>query len=104
LKWKKEDWKQFIYSSLIRDHSTTSLNTSFMEIYAAALNEATRYMLHYHTYLTRSGSWNSLIGLATEGSEFEFLLHIIQTGSGAHPTSYPVGTGNSFPGDKAAGA
>jgi hypothetical protein len=31
------------------------------------------------------------------------LLHV-ETGSGAHPTSYPIGTGGSFPGGKAAGA
>jgi hypothetical protein len=29
--------------------------------------------------------------------------HRIQTGSGAHPASYPVGTGGSFSGGKAAG-
>jgi hypothetical protein len=28
------------------------------------------------------------------------LLHSIQTGSGFHPASYPVGTGGSFPGVK----
>jgi hypothetical protein len=32
------------------------------------------------------------------------LHHCIQTGSGAHPASYPMGTGGSFPGGKAAGA
>jgi hypothetical protein len=31
-------------------------------------------------------------------------LHVVQTGSGAHPASYPVGTEGSFPGGKAAGA
>jgi hypothetical protein len=31
-------------------------------------------------------------------------LPVVQTGSGVHSTSYPVGTGGSFPGDKAAGA
>jgi hypothetical protein len=42
----------------------------------------------------------------TEGSEFETrygqefsLLHVVQTGSGVHPTSYPMGMG-----DKAAEA
>jgi hypothetical protein len=30
--------------------------------------------------------------------------HRVQTGSGAHPASYLVGTRGSFPGDKAAGA
>jgi hypothetical protein len=29
---------------------------------------------------------------------------LVQTGSGVHPTSYPMGTGGSFPGGKAAGA
>jgi hypothetical protein len=30
--------------------------------------------------------------------------HCAQNGSGAHPASYPMGTGDSFPGGKAAGA
>jgi hypothetical protein len=38
-----------------------------------------------------------------EGKEFS-LLHVVQTGSRAHPASYTMGTGNSSPGDKAAGA
>jgi hypothetical protein len=49
-------------------------------------------------------------GWMTEGSEFESRwgqefspLHIVQTGSGAHPASNQVGTGCSFPGGKAAG-
>jgi hypothetical protein len=32
------------------------------------------------------------------------LLLRVQAGSGAHPASYPMGTGDSFPGGKAAGA
>jgi hypothetical protein len=32
------------------------------------------------------------------------LLHVVQTGSGAHVASYPMGIGGSFPGGKAAGA
>jgi hypothetical protein len=32
------------------------------------------------------------------------LLHRVQNGSGAHPASYPTGTGNSFPGGKPSGA
>jgi hypothetical protein len=31
------------------------------------------------------------------------LLRRVQTGSGAHPASYPVGAGDSFPWCKAAG-
>jgi hypothetical protein len=46
----------------------------------------------------------------SKGSEFESrwgqefsLLHIVQTGSAVHPTSYPMGTGGSFPGGKRPG-
>jgi hypothetical protein len=31
------------------------------------------------------------------------LLHVVETGSGAHPAFYPLGTGGSFSGGKAAG-
>jgi hypothetical protein len=51
------------------------------------------------------------MGWTTEGSEFESrydqefsLLQIVQMGYGVHPTSYPMSTGGSFLGDKAAGA
>jgi hypothetical protein len=37
------------------------------------------------------------------GQEF-LLLHVVQTGSGAHTVSYPVCTGVSFPGGKVARA
>jgi hypothetical protein len=51
-------------------------------------------------------------GLDDRGSRFRFLTgaenfslhHRVQTGAGVHPASYPMGTGGSFPGDKAAGA
>jgi hypothetical protein len=36
------------------------------------------------------------------GKKFS-LLHIVQTGSGVHPTSYKMGTGGSFPGVKQQG-
>jgi hypothetical protein len=40
-----------------------------------------------------------------EGLEFEsLLLHIVQTGSGPHATSYPMDTGVFFPRDKTAAA
>jgi hypothetical protein len=38
-----------------------------------------------------------------EGREFS-LLHVVQTGSGNHPASYPMGTRGSFTRGKAAGA
>jgi hypothetical protein len=32
------------------------------------------------------------------------LLHSVHTEFEAHPSSYPIGTGSNFPGDKATGA
>jgi hypothetical protein len=50
-------------------------------------------------------------GWTTEGSEFESVhrqefsfLHVVQTGSGTHPTSYSMGNGGFFPGGEVAGA
>jgi hypothetical protein len=51
-------------------------------------------------------------GLDDRGSRVRFpegagnfsLHHHVQNGSGAQPASYPMGTGGSFPGGKAAGA
>jgi hypothetical protein len=37
------------------------------------------------------------------GTENFSLHHRVQKGSGAYPASYPMGTGDSFPGGKAAG-
>jgi hypothetical protein len=38
------------------------------------------------------------------GNSQEFsLLHVVQTGSGVHPTSYTMGTMSSFPGVKRPG-
>jgi hypothetical protein len=39
-----------------------------------------------------------------ESGRVKNFLQIIETGSEVHPTSYPMGTGGSFPGGKAAGA
>jgi hypothetical protein len=37
------------------------------------------------------------------GAENFSLHHRVQNGSGAHPSSYPMGTGGSFPGVKRPG-
>jgi hypothetical protein len=51
-------------------------------------------------FIGRLKSLNSSVDIATKESEFETqkgqdfsLLHVVQTGSGVHPTSYPMGTG-----------
>jgi hypothetical protein len=56
-------------------------------------------------YKLWSSSLCSFLEPLFTSSDWEFsLLPVLQTGSGVHPTSYPMGTGGSFPGGKAAGA
>jgi hypothetical protein len=64
----------------------------------------------------KAKSWDCPVGIATGyglddgmiGIQFPagagniYLQHHVQTGSGAHPASYPVITVDSFPGDKTA--
>jgi hypothetical protein len=59
----------------------------------------------------KQGERRLATGWTTEWSEFEYRqdqefsrLHVFQTGSGAHPASYPMATEGSFRGGKAAGA
>jgi hypothetical protein len=61
-------------------------------------------------------SWDSVVGIASGygldgrgvgvrvpvGHEFS-LFHVVQTGSGIHPSYYPTDTGGSFPEGKAQG-
>jgi hypothetical protein len=68
-------------------------------------------------YTSHTESRDSVVGIATGyglddrgvgvrvsvGQDFS-PLHIVQTGSGAHLTSYPMGTRGSFLGGKPAGA
>jgi hypothetical protein len=53
-------------------------------------------------------TWNqgSIVdrGRSSSPGRVKNFLQIIQTGSGVHPNSYPMGTGGSFPRVKAAGA
>jgi hypothetical protein len=53
--------------------------------------------------IAQSVSWLAAGWTTQKGQEFS-LLHVVQTGSGVHPTSYPIGTGGFFPGGKAAWA
>jgi hypothetical protein len=76
------------------------------------ISSQTRIIRHlYHLYNHYSSCM--LIGIATgwtagvrfpAGARDISLLHSFQTGSGAHPASYPMGTGSCFSGGKAAGA
>jgi hypothetical protein len=47
--------------------------------------------------------WGSRVRFPAETGNFS-LHHPVQNGSGAHQASYPMGSRDSFPGGKAAGA
>jgi hypothetical protein len=44
------------------------------------------------------------VGICVPEGQVFSLLHVVQTGSGAHPALYRMDTGDSFPGGKAVGA
>jgi hypothetical protein len=52
------------------------------------------------------GYWQDdrIIGVQFPAGAGNFFHHRVQTGSGAHSASYPMGTRGSFPGGKAAGS
>jgi hypothetical protein len=72
------------------------------------------FSLNRHVIESRHSSVGIALGygLDDRGSRVRFpvgagnlsLHHCVQNGSGAHPASYPMGTRESFPGGKAAGA
>jgi hypothetical protein len=59
-------------------------------------------VLNKFVQLSQYTVWTT--GIRSPAGEEKFSLHRVQTGSGAHPASYPVGTGTCFTGGKAAGA
>jgi hypothetical protein len=66
-------------------------------------NHKSRTLVLHYIYL-HLGLDDEGIGVRVPvGQEF-LVLHVVQTGCGVHPTSYPMGTGGPFPGGKAAGA
>jgi hypothetical protein len=87
-------------------------------LWAIGVNNYICVCNHLHKFTcTIMGSRNSSVGIATgyglDDREVGIrvpvwskcsLLRSVQTGSGAHPASYPMGTGGSSPGGKAAEA
>jgi hypothetical protein len=85
----------------------------FLTISRMALFHVGRSSIQHFNFcvlLSQRGSRDSAVGIATgyglddKGVAVRFLavqdfspLHVVQTGSGAHPASYPMGTGGYFP-------
>jgi hypothetical protein len=53
--------------------------------------------------LSQYSDWAGRLGFDSRQGQKFALRHIVQIGSGAHPASYPMGTGGFFPGGKAIG-
>jgi hypothetical protein len=47
------------------------------------------------SYVGIATGWTAGVQFLAEARDFYF-LHVVQTDSGVHPTSYPMGTGGSF--------
>jgi hypothetical protein len=88
-----------IHPTNLEDHLFPAVCDSFINISAATLHIG--YRIRYSDWL-RLDDWRVEVRVPV-GSEFS-LLQVVQTGSGVRATSYPMGTGGSFPGRKAAGA
>jgi hypothetical protein len=57
---------------------------------------------HWYSVKIRAGL--SVVQAQVGAGNFSLHHRRVQTGSGAHPASYPMSTRGSFPGGKAAGA
>jgi hypothetical protein len=63
-------------------------------------------LVSVYTASSRYSDWpraGSPRGRSSSPGRVKNFLHVVQTGSGVHPTSYPMGTGVSFPGIKRPG-
>jgi hypothetical protein len=79
---------------------------------STSLRNVSKHYQIFHTYFF-VGGWDSAVGIATGyglddrevGVRVPVGSRIFSSArSGAHPASYPMGTGGSFSGGKAAGA
>jgi hypothetical protein len=59
---------------------------------------------YFSLYSDQATGWTTGVEFLAGALKGFFSLHLVQTGSGAHPASYPVGTRDSFLGGKAPGA
>jgi hypothetical protein len=79
-----------------------------LQVGATGTNQQTN-----HCSALRAGRYShglrAALRVLVQARDFSFLhsvqtVQTVQTDSWAHPASYPMGTGGSFPGDRAAGA
>jgi hypothetical protein len=73
------------------------------------LSPLSPYIISYHYFVFELSRYRDALQAGGPGFDSQqgqncSLLHSVQTDSGAHPASYTIGIGGSFPAGKAAGA
>jgi hypothetical protein len=119
----KRKWKDVLYLllCLLNNEFVTTTNTvknvrdSITQVKSACPTELRRcthptYNLRHSTVSSGSQDHSNIIAKrckiwvrSSAGARNFYLLCSVQTGPGAHPTSYKMGTGDCFLGSKAAG-
>jgi hypothetical protein len=91
---------RFVFSSVewLDDTSKWATTISFQIFLLTIHDQGARIAQWYSTGLQVG---RSRVRVSAEAGNFS-RHHRVQTGSGAHPASYPMGTRGSFPGDKVA--
>jgi hypothetical protein len=91
------------------------LGSNKMQVVLMSLSNNRLYRPFSMSITVETWSQDSSVGMATgyglggrgsisDKGKIFYVLHSVRTDSEAHPASYPMGTGGSFPDSKAAGA
>jgi hypothetical protein len=102
----------FLQEPLITNCRPIHVSPFYLRIHISYYNFMTCFELLYSSLeldsavgmATGYGLDNGGVGVQVPVGSRISLFHIVQTSSRANPASYPMGTGRSFPGGKAAGA
>jgi hypothetical protein len=105
---------EVLLSHILNLYSSPNVRDLHFTLIQNKSNYISVYFKCHILYILDEKSRNRSVGIATgygldglgsiPGSVNFYLHHSVQTGSGAHPASYLVGTRGSFPRSKAAGS
>jgi hypothetical protein len=103
----RTDVSEDLSASIIRVTRSSSETSVFTSVTRRNIPEDAILHSHRRENLKSYTVQRLATGWITEGSQFRapagsriFIVHIVQTGSGAHTTSYPMATGGPLPGGK----
>jgi hypothetical protein len=101
--------ESYASSKSMNSQWTVSLHCQFLHYLTNAIEWSVVDLLRQNSRRGRAVSRATGYGLKDLGVGFRvpvglIIFHVVKTGSGVHPTSYPIGTGGIFPEGKAAEA